>query len=70
MDINIKYLKSVLKQRMLTFEGMALAMGCVKSTLYRKLRRGKMGITLQDYITIKTYLNLTPDEAIEIFGEI
>ena len=70
MDINIKYLKAVLKQRMLTFEGMALAMGCARSTLFRKLRRGKQAVTLQDYITIKTYLNLTPDEAKEIFGEI
>lgn len=68
MDINKKYLKKILVQRNTTFEYLSISLGCNRSTLSRKIKKGT--ITLQDYKTIKKVLNLTPDEAKEIFGEI
>jgi plasmid maintenance system antidote protein VapI len=64
--MNIRKLKGKMVEKGLTVGNLAAEMGVTKSTMYRKLSAGKK-ITVEDAQKIKESLNLTGDEARDIF---
>ena len=64
--MNIRKLKGKMVEHGYNVENLAAKIGVDKSTLYRKLNEGEK-ITVGDAQKIKDELNLTDDEAIDIF---
>ncbi len=66
MNMNIRKLKGKMVEQGFNVETLATKIGICTSTLYRKLNGGEK-ITIGDAQKIKVELNLTNEEAIEIF---
>lgn len=64
--MNILKLKGKMVEQGFNVETLAMKLGVDRSTLYRKLNEGEK-ITIGDAIKIKTELNLTDNEASDIF---
>lgn len=64
--MNVKKLKSKLMDKGMNVEELAGKMGINRSTLYRKLNNAKT-MTIKDALFIKDHLNLTNNEARDIF---
>ena len=64
--MNILKLKSKMIEKGLNVETLACKIGVDKSTLYRKFNEGEK-LTIGDALRIKTELDLTDDEASDIF---
>ncbi len=64
--MNVRKLKGKMVEHGYNVENLAAKIGVDKSTLYRKLNEGEK-ITVGDAQKIKDELNLTDDEAIDIF---
>ncbi len=67
MNVNVPMLKSAIVKKNTTLEAVAHDLGIDRTTLYRRLRRGDSGISLNDAKRISRYLRLAPDEALSIF---
>lgn len=64
--MNINKLKGKIVERGTNVEGLAVAIGLDRSSLYRKLNHGEK-ITIGEAIKIKDALDMTDTEAYEIF---
>lgn len=64
--MNVRKLKMQLMAKGMNVEQLATKMSKNRSTLYRKLSNPK-AMTIKDAIEIKSVLNLTDDEARDIF---
>lgn len=64
--MNILKLKSKMVEKGLNVETLACRIGIDKSTLYRKLNEGEK-ITIGEALKIKAELNLTDNDAKDIF---
>lgn len=64
--MNVKKLKSKLLDKGMNVEQLAKKIGIDRSTLYRKLANSKT-MTIKDALKIKDAINLTNDDARDIF---
>ena len=67
MGIDVQRLKETVAGRNTTLEAVAMILGIDRSTLYRKLKRGKTGLTVYDAQKISSFLGLSLDESLAIF---
>ena len=67
MGIDVQRLKETVAGRNTTLEAVAMILGIDRSTLYRKLKRGKTGLTVYDAQKIALFLGLSLDESLAIF---
>lgn len=67
MGIDVQRLKDTVAARNTTLEAVAMILGIDRSTLYRKLKRGKTGLTVYDAQKISSFLELSLDESLAIF---
>lgn len=64
--MNINKLKAKLVENGLNVEKLAICLGINRASLYKKLNKSDR-ITIGEAMKIKAFLNLTDEEAIEIF---
>ena len=64
--MNVRKLKGKMVEKGVNVESLACKMGIYRSTLYRKLNDSEK-ITIGDALKIKTALQLTDEEAKDIF---
>lgn len=67
MFVNVNKIHGKLKELGLTVEDAAKTMGIDRSTLYRKLGNSGAGLTVRDAQMLVDILQLTEQEALEIF---
>jgi transposase-like protein len=67
MFVNVNKLHGKLKEFALSVADVAEQMGIDRSTLYRKLGNGGAGLTVKDAQQLVIILQLTEEEALEIF---
>lgn len=67
MGIDVQRLKDTVAEKNTTLEAVAMILGIDRSTLYRKLKRGKTGLTVYDAQKISSFLELSLDESLAIF---
>jgi predicted transcriptional regulator len=67
MFVNVNKLHAKLKEFALTRADVAEQMGIDRSTLYRKLGNSGAGLTVKDAQQLVIILQLTEEEALEIF---
>jgi predicted transcriptional regulator len=67
MFVNVNKLHAKLKEFALTVADVAEQMGIDRSTLYRKLGNSGAGLTVKDAQQLVIILQLTEEEALEIF---
>lgn len=67
MGIDVQRLKDTVAAKNTTLEAVAMILGIDRSTLYRKLKRGKTGLTVYDAQKISSFLELSLDESLAIF---
>lgn len=64
--MNVNKLKGKITEKEMNVEGVAKSIGIDRSSLYRKLNNAEK-ISIGEAIRIKDVLNLTDEEAMEIF---
>lgn len=67
MGIDVQKLKDTVAQKNTTLEAVAMILGIDRSTLYRKLKRGRSGLSLYEAQKISSFLKLSLDESLTIF---
>ena len=67
MLVNVNKIHGKLKELVLTVEDVAKRMGIDRSTLYRKLNNNGAGLTVKDAQMLVEILQLTQQEAVDIF---
>lgn len=67
MFVNVNKIHAKLKELRMTVEDVAKKMGIDRSTLYRKLGNSGAGLTVKDAQAIVEILQLTQQEALDIF---
>lgn len=65
--VNVNLLKAKLVERGLNISGLAKMIGLDKATLYRKLQNGGAGLLVKEANAIVVALELSAQEATEIF---
>ncbi len=65
--VNVNLLKAKLVERGLNISSLAKMIGLDKATLYRKLQNGGSGLLVKEANAIVVVLELSVQEAIEIF---
>ena len=67
MFVNVNKIHGKLKEMSLNIEDVAKRMGIDRSTLYRKLNNSGAGLTVKDAQALMEILQLTQQEALDIF---
>ncbi|MFD1464988.1 XRE family transcriptional regulator [Lapidilactobacillus mulanensis] len=67
--MNLKRLQDKIVEQNLTQDYIAQELGINKSTLYRKVKRGTNGFTIGEVGQIKSILELSTEETMDIFFE-
>lgn len=65
--MNLKRLQDKIVEQNLTQDYIAQELGINKSTLYRKVKRGTNGFTISEVGQIKSILELSTEETMDIF---
>ncbi len=67
MFVNVNRIHAKLKELSITVEDVAKRMGIARSTLYRKLNNSGAGLSVKDAQSLIDILQLTQQEALDIF---
>lgn len=67
VKMNLKRLQDKIVEQNLTQDYIAQELGINKSTLYRKVKRGTNGFTIGEVGQIKSILELSTEETMDIF---
>lgn len=67
MFVNVNKIHAKLRELVMSVEDVAKRMGIDRSTLYRKLNNNGAGLTVKDAQMLVDILQLTQQEALDIF---
>lgn len=65
--VNVTRLQSALRERSISYDEAAMAMGVDRATFYRRLSRNGAKFTVEEVAKLSALLNLTPQTMQDIF---